>query len=288
MNAQYPIKLISTVPFSFSGEVNSRHIALATGVALKVTTFTPSKKSDFPPVILVPGLFSVMENFLHMMPALTRDFAVYFVETREKKSSICRKDSDFSIPAMAMDLSQVIRQLQLDKQKYILMGYSLGATIALESLYLQLRKPELTVLVGPSITLDFPAWSRVLAKFAAPIFALVKPVVKAYIRHFRVNKKEDPEMHEIQARALDGADPYKVCATIPAIHAFSVRDRLEAIYSPVLVIGASKDTFHSHDDALILSGAIPGCTHIDMETNQRNHSPEVVNELKSALLKLPV
>jgi len=256
---------------------------LDNGVSLQVSSFTPLNPSRFPPVIMVPGLFSLMENFRNLLPALTRDFKVHYVETREKSSSICEEGSIYSIENMASDLNKVIKQLGVADQEFLLLGYSMGATVVMEALASMPAQPVVAVLVGPSADFDFPAWSLQLARFAAPYYRFIKPLLKGYIRYFLVNHKEDPEMHDIQTRVLDSADPYKLCSTVRAISNYSLIDRLGIINCPLLIIGASKDTFHNHNDALRLSAVIAHSKYIDLETNHRNHSSEVVDIMKEFL-----
>jgi pimeloyl-ACP methyl ester carboxylesterase len=253
---------------------------LNNGISLQVTTFTPVVPSRFLPVIMVPGLFSIPENFSRLLPALTGDFKVYYVETREKSSSICRKDSIYSIENMASDLNTVLQQLGFADHEFLLLGYSMGATVVMEALSAIPAQPAGVMLVGPSVSFGFPDWSLRLAKFAAPYYRFIKPLLKGYIRFFHVNHKEDPEMHQIQKRVLDAADPYKLCATVLAISGYSLIERLVSFHIPLLIVGASKDIFHNHDDALRLSEAISHSSYVDLETNQRNHSSEVVDLLK--------
>ncbi|MDY0254566.1 MAG: hypothetical protein RBR30_09170 [Tenuifilaceae bacterium] len=41
------------------------------------------------------------------------------------------------------------------------------------------------------------------------------------------------------------------------------------------MIGATKDSFHSHNEALNISKAIRGCKYIDLVDSKRSHSKEV-------------
>jgi len=253
------------------------------GVSLHVTIFTPPEPGNFPPVIMVPGLLSVKDNFSNLLPGLTRYFTVYYLETREKISSICPEGSVFSIQNMADDLNEALTQLGLHKQKYLILGFSMGATVVMESLSAGTGLPAGIVLVGPSSSFDFPVWSLRLAKVAAPFYPVIKPLLKVYIKNFRMNHQDDPEMYSIQSRVLDSADPEKLCATIQEIASFSLWEHLPVIHCPLIIIGASKDIFHRQDDALRLSKLFRNSVYIDLETNQRSHGLEVVDILKGIL-----
>jgi pimeloyl-ACP methyl ester carboxylesterase len=260
--------------------MESNILSLPTGVSLRVTRFSPDQPDHLPPVVFLPGMLSGIENFQRVMYEFTRNFVVYFVETREKKSGICKSDAEYTIESMAADIKEVIALLGMKEKQYILLGYSMGASVIVEAFSLLENKPSILVTIVPNTEFRFPAWSLWLASFIAPFFGIIKPFLKQYIRFFHVNTKEDPEMHRIQMRVLDGADPRKLCATIRAIAPYKIWDRLDAIDVPMLVIGASKDSLHTHDDSLHMASMVKTSTYIDLETNERNHGGEVVEIIR--------
>jgi pimeloyl-ACP methyl ester carboxylesterase len=263
---------------------SSEHLPLSTGVSLLVIRFAPAHPGPFPSIVFIPGLLSGIENFKPVLREFTRDFTVYFVETREKRTSLCNPDAKFSIPVMALDMAEAVAQLERKEKGYILLGYSLGASVILEGFQKLRAKPAALVVIVPNTEFRFPAWSLWLAGFIAPFYGMIKPFLKLYIRYFHVNMKEDPEMHRIQSRVLDAADPRKLCAILPALASYTVWDRLKDIDIPMLVIGASKDSLHTHGDALRLSSMVENSRYVDLETNERNHGEETA-ELVRCFLK---
>ncbi|MFN8206000.1 MAG: alpha/beta hydrolase [Bacteroidales bacterium] len=254
-------------------------IVFSWGVSLNYYRFKPAGESAYPPVILVPGLVSVMENFRHLLVGITRYFEVYYLETAEKNSSIVREDYPYSIDALSDDLAGFIGQPAFRQESYILMGYSLGATVVMDACRKVPQPPALVVLGEPGAEFDFPWWSRLLARFIAPVFPLIRPGILWYIKHFRVNKAEDMEMYHIVRRALDSADADKLCRTVLAIADYKVWPVLPFITCPVLLFGTSLDTLHPYSETLGLARRISNCTLVDMETNERNHSKEVADVL---------
>jgi hypothetical protein len=115
----------------------------------------------------------------------------------------------------------------------------------------------------------------------------MKPFLKWYIRRFRVNTVEDNELYLINCRILDAAEPRRLGLTLRALKPYRIGDCLEGITVPVLVAGASKDKFHSHDEALKISAAIRNCTYIDLEDNTRSHSIEMA-EIIIRFIKSPL
>jgi pimeloyl-ACP methyl ester carboxylesterase len=286
-NIQKPIPPYSqTYLAQFAAEgalYSSGHLQLSTGVSLLITRFTPSDPGKFPPVVFIPGLLSGIENFKPILQDLTRDFALFFVETREKKTSLCPPDAEYTVPILAMDLIEAVDRLGLKENGYILLGYSLGASVIIEGFRKLRTKPAALVVIVPNTEFRFPAWSLWLAKFIAPFYGLIKPVLKLYIRQSHVNAKEDPEMQRILINVLDAADPWKLCAIIPSLASYTVWDQLRYIDIPLLVIGASKDSLHTHDDALRLTSMVRNSSYIDLETNERNHGADMVKVIRNFL-----
>jgi pimeloyl-ACP methyl ester carboxylesterase len=259
---------------------SSEHLPLSTGVSLLISRFTPDHPGKFPAVVFIPGLLSGIENFKYVLREFTRDFTLICIDTREKNTSLCQRYTAYTIPVMASDIIETIATLGLKEKQYILMGYSMSASIILEGFHNLMTKPAALVVVNPTLEFRFPRWSLWLSKFIAPFYGLIKPLLKLYIGHFHVNRKEDPEMHRIQSRVLDAADPRKLCATVSAIASYTVWDRLAGIDIPLLVIGASKDSLHHHDDALRLASRVKNSCYIDLETNERSHGGEVAKAVR--------
>jgi pimeloyl-ACP methyl ester carboxylesterase len=251
-----------------------------------VVKFEPDIETSLPPVVLLPGLASVIENFKDTLIALTEKHTVYFLETREKSSSVINGKAGFSIPEIASDLPEAIRKLGLGSGSYLLAGYSLGTSVIAAAFNQIQCKPLALVLIEPSATFNWPWWLIPLAKIGAPIYPAIKPFLKWYMKTFRINTKEDKEMYEINARILDQADPKKLALTVLAVKSFEVWNYLPKIDIPTLVIGVSQDKFHSHDEALRVSRGIAKSSYIDVLNNKRSHSAEVATIIEEYVSKL--
>jgi pimeloyl-ACP methyl ester carboxylesterase len=253
-------------------------ILLQNGSNLKTITFTPKSPDVFPPVIFVPGMASVIDNFSGTLIALTKNFIVHFVETRDKASSILSEKAGFDVADIASDISGAIEHFIPDQKEFILLTYSLGATAAAESFISILKKkPSLLLLIEPSGTFRIPKLGLFIANYFVWTYNIIKPLIKLYFRKFLVNTKEDYYMNLISFRVLDSADPRKLAATVLAISKYQIWSALEKIDVPTIVIGASQDTFHSLGEAMEISSHIKGSTYIDLVTNKRTHSQEVAD-----------
>jgi pimeloyl-ACP methyl ester carboxylesterase len=264
----------------------NRRIVLDNGIELNTVKFVPERESKYPPLVFFPGFASVIENFRGTMTALTEHFVVHYVETREKPTSLVPVSTDFNVVDIASDIAGAVERSEVSEGNYILLGYSLGATAAAESFNSSLRiKPSLLVLIEPSGEFRVPAFGLFVAKYLPWTFYLIKPLIKFYIKTFRVNTREDYEMYVIIRRIIDGADPKKLIPTLIGMAKYTIWEALKRIEVPVLVIGASHDTFHNLDDAKEISSLIKNAAYTDLVTNKRSHSPEVCDLLINYLKK---
>lgn len=268
------------------GSFTNFHLETNKGVQIHIVKLIPASETSFPPVVLLPGMASVIENFKDTIIALAENHVVYFLETREKGSSIITGKAGFSIPEIASDLPAAIELLGLKSGEYILAGYSLGASVIAAAYQNLLAKPMAVVLIEPSASFKWPWWLPPLARVAVPIYGLIKPFLKWYMRTFKINKEEDYEMYVINSRIIDMADPKKLAATVLSVRHFEAWSYLEHIDSPCLVVGVSHDRFHSHDEASNIADRVKGCSYVDLQNNKRSHSAEVAKIVDEFTIKL--
>jgi pimeloyl-ACP methyl ester carboxylesterase len=261
-----------------------RMVTVAEGVALRVVTFSPSKDAGNPTVVLVAGWITQMTAWKTVLREMTREFRVIYVETREKISSQVRGDVEYSVSAIGRDLVTLIDQLGVAPGPYVMFGSSLGATAIVDCYAALTRKPLALVLVGPNAVFRVPkAWLIVVALFYPPFYVLIKPVVKWYLKNFRLNVRSDKEQYLKYCRALDAADPWKLKPAVLAVSKYEIWNRLEKVTSPTLLIEASKDVLHEPENLRKIASGIPHLVAVDLETNKGTHSERVVEEMRTFL-----
>lgn len=266
--------------FCCSGcSVDAGYSKLPTGVEILTLMFTPPVVRYNQPIVFVPGLASVIDNFREILTGLTEHFRVVYIETREKSTARVDRHHGFSVDEVSSDIYHFVND-QIKEKDYILVGYSLGATAIAEAFDALHNKPSKMVLLEPNAGFNFPWWSLILARIGTLIFKPARPFLKWYIRKFRVNTADDIEMYNINCRILDAAEPRRISRTIRALKPYRAGNHLQKISVPVLVIGASKDKFHNHDEALHFSEKIPGCRYTDMVDNKRTHSIEAAEKIR--------
>lgn len=255
-------------------------------VHIRTLCFKPAEETNALPIVLVTGLSTVIESFRGIMQGITAHHPVIYVETREKPSSRVTGTCSFDMDAFSADVCAAVAHHGFVENGYILAGYSLGAAAIMHG-YAELHaKPNCVILAEPVPAFRFPSWSMPLVKGAVPLYPVVKPFVKWYMRHFMIDTRKDMEVMRIVERALDSADPVKLRNTVLAISGYQAWDRLERIDRPTLIVATSGDTLHNHDDIQRMSSLLRFSEWVDMEDNTRSHSLEMAEVMRDYFLKI--
>jgi len=246
------------------------------GVSLKIVDFTPRNVSQEKPVILfVAGWISLISGWKDVLKVLTAEHRVIYLESREKKSSTVPdiKKVSFSIERLKLDVGEIIEKVISPSGKFILAGSSLGASAILEYCGSEKQKPLAAVLIAPNTEFRFPKiLGTIIPAIHPSLYFTVKPVIKWYIKNFRLDKKTCKEQIEKYENTIDCADPYKLKANALAIRDYKIWDRIANINVPCLIIGATTDTLHATDNIKHLLKIIPNSTYIELKSNMETHS----------------
>lgn len=255
-------------------------ITIQNGIRLRVISFFP-QHSARPPVVFVPGWITQMEAWRIVLREMTKDFPVHYIETREKSSSITPPNSEYSVESISMDIADVIQSLELN-DGYVLFGSSLGATVILDAYRHLKARPKCLVLIGPNAEFKMPWLGKTIVRCVNPalFFAWIKPVVKWYLKTFRLDVKNDPAQFIKYSDAVDAADPRKLKKAALAFSRYKVWDKLAAISPPTLVVGGSKDKLHEPENLIRMTTMLPRARYLDMETNRRTHTETVVEAMR--------
>lgn len=244
-------------------------------VAIRVFTFEPAIDTKSIPIVLVPGLATVIESFHGVLKGVSKNNPVLYIETREKSSSRLSGQVTFNMESLSDDVLSVIHTSGFEENNYVLAGYSLGATAIVDCYQKLLKKPICVILIEPTPVFRLPIWSPILLYLAVPLYGILKPFAKWYLRNFKINVKDDHEILQITYRALDQADPHKLKNTLLSISGYTSWNRIATVDCPVLVVATSKDTMHEHSDIEKMAGMFVKSEYTDMENNTRTHSEEM-------------
>ena len=260
-----------------STEVAEKLVTVSDGVSLRVIDFRPENDSDERPVLLfVAGWISTIAGWKDVLRVVTPCFRTIYFESREKSSSVIPKGEkvSYAVERLSLDLKEVVEQMVPEKRNFVMAGSSLGATVIMEYLSMKLRQPECSILVSPLPEFRFPKLlAAIILNLVHPSFYFaVKPVVKWYLRNFRLDPVNEQEQVRKYEYTLDMADPYKLKANAKAVMNYSIWDRISDIPSPILIIGASTDALHETDTQKRMMDLFRKSEYMELESNRETHS----------------
>jgi pimeloyl-ACP methyl ester carboxylesterase len=268
--------------------VEESRVPISEWVDLRLVTFTPDRQDCRPPVLFVAGWVSLIEGWTEVLKEMTKDHPVYYIETREKISSVTRSRVKFNVNAIGEDIVQLTEILRLKNNGYVLFGSSLGATVILDCFPHLKRRPLCLILIAPNAEFRIPLfWKGVIHAFYPQFYFILKPVIKWYLKKFRLNVQSDHAQYEKYCRALDAADPEKLKKAAIAFSKYQVWDKLQYVEAPTLILGGSKDKLHEPDSLKRMINLIPKAEYADLETNRRTHTAEAVQVMDRFIDKLP-
>jgi len=253
---------------------------LPTGVDLLCVVFTSAGVGDSVPIVFIPGLISIIENFRETLVELTRGHTVYYLETREKGSAGINSRHSFSVEDIASDVVRFVELKFSKDEPYILAGYSLGATAIIEAFAGLTNKPDAVILVQPNGSFPFNRWLLALARVAKYVYKPVKPILKWYLRNFAIDMERDREMYLINCRNLDTAEPDRLGKAVRDLSRYRIGDELDKVSVPSLVVVASGDRFHNHTEGEAIARQIKNSCYLDMTDNRRTHSAGMAQEME--------
>jgi len=253
-------------------------------VTLRIFSFTPAIPANNPPVVFVAGWITMIVGWREVLQEMTKDFTIYYIETREKISSQINGKKgrlNYGVEAIAQDIVKLIDHFRLTDKNYLLFGSSLGATAILECYRFLKQRPLSLILIGPNAVFHIPKWGMVIIRLLPPrLYLMIKPVVKWYLRTFRLDVNSDYAQYAKYCIALDAADPWKLRKGAIQLSKYKVWDILKDIDCPTLIAGASKDVLHEPQNLKMMAAKMPKATYLDMETNTRTHRMEMVVEMR--------
>lgn len=262
-------------------------IQVSENVSLKLITFNPAVPNNNPAILFVPGWISMMKGWQEVLLEMTKDFTIYYLETREKITSQITGNVEFSVEAIGRDILAVIERLGLKENEFVLLGSSLGATSILDCVKDLTIDPKCLVLIGPNAEFRVPRSNVPLIKlFYPPLYNFFKPYVKWYLRNFRLNLKHDYEQYEKYSAVLDIADPWKLKKAALAVMNYSVWNYLNKISLPCLIIGAAKDKLHEPENLKRIVSLLKNSNFVEMKTNKETHSKNVVQVIRNYLAEI--
>ncbi|MHA2501899.1 MAG: alpha/beta fold hydrolase [Candidatus Kariarchaeaceae archaeon] len=230
-------------------------------------------------VLVIPGWFSLVMGWREVTKELSKEAEVWYIETREKGSSILPKNKvDMSVERMTDDLIQFTQSVGLDLSECVVVASSMGGTVMLEYLGRQNNLPYASILIGPNPEFEVPKrLLSVLLRLPAALIDRFKFLVKWYIRNFKIDMKKEPQQYAKYSNVLDLATGRKIKTSAKDCLWYMAWDHLRSaeIDSKVILVGASSDKMHGAEMTQKIKEVIPTAEYVDFPSNHATHSIEM-------------
>jgi len=273
-------------PIGVTGaDFSVEHVAVDRTVKLRVMKWQPKHDDKQSPLIFVAGWVSVVEGWADLLRELAGSRTVYYIETREKNSALIDKGrltaDQFSIQRMAEDMIAACDALNLDMSNVIVSGSSLGASVLLEAMKHGRLKPKGAFLIGPSPEFKYPWWGGMVVSMPAATYHVLKHPILWYMRHFRVDVKNEPEQMQRYEQTLRQAHPQRIKLSAVSFNNFQVWPDIETIESAVGIAYAGSDKLHDHAVIDRMAGAIPNASTFECPSNKHMHSAKLAPDMET-------
>lgn len=211
-----------------------------------------------------------------------KDFDVYYLETREKRSSVLHADSVNDVARLSSDLCESIEHFGLDQSRLVIFGSSWGGVIAAHALTAKRLEPMLTVFRGPIMRFRIPPLTRYVAPIVPPgLFEAAKPLLRTWLIRRRA---ETAEQAAFYLDILADADPIKWKSVGRHIAMANFEALYSAIESPTLIISTdSGDKFHTDGEAYRIAALMGDCSHVTVRDFKEMNSPAIVELVREHL-----
>ncbi len=237
-------------------------------------------KSPFK-LVVVPGWGSIVLGWDEFLMKAKDYFDIYYIETREKKSSKLAKKSKGTLDRMSSDLIEVPEILKLDPKEIVFFSSSFGAVLNADALYKKKINPFLTILVGPMSKVDMPVPFRYLLYIVPSfLFRPFAPIGRFWINKF---KSEDKVQAAKYIRVIEEAVPKKWKKFLTRFAFKKFWDIYAGIESRVLVIDESEDKLHRTIVTNKIASLIKNSEIVDLKTNKFTHSAGIADFIYNKL-----
>ena len=260
----------------------SKDLIMSDNTSIRVFASKPDEKSaNGYTLFVVAGWSTIVNSWDKFLIDAMRDFEIVYFESREKGSSGLTRKSEAGMPRMALDIKEVIEQLNLDEEKLVLFGSCLGATTIVCGMVDGLYNPFMPVLVAPPARFEYPEFHRPFIAITPSFFLkIAKPLGRMWIIR---SKSESPEQAAKYIRALEEADGFKWKKLGLKLAYKKYWKVFPKVKSHVLLVAAEKDKMHDAKVTARVKELIKNSKYVDLKTNENTHSKIMVDEIRNNL-----
>ena len=226
------------------------------GGRIRMLHHRPAGGESVRPVVFVPGWGTVEEGFRGFFNLLNGRAECYYIETREKNSSVMERGSArFDMSTKAADVARAVEAAGLADRDFLLIGTCWGSAVIAQGLIDGSLSAPTTVLFDPMHRLWFPKW---ILKIIAPItpvafWKLIRPLGK---RIALAGMREESQRRRTEL-FIDGAEIWKWKRCAQAAADFELFGSLATIEGEVFVVNGVADKIHDQVNYPRIAADIP-------------------------------
>lgn len=220
------------------------------------------------PVLFVPGWGAVPEEFREFYHFLHDEVELYYLETREKRSSILDPRSGMNVGRSGRDIEKAIEKLGLRDRDFVLLGACWGSSIILQGLHDQTLSAPTVVLVDPMKSLWFPRWLLRFVFRWTPNF--VVRLLKPLIVWLKLLGMQEPRQRQRAEQFIRAADIGKWRRAAVAARNFQLAGKLKTIEKELFVLNCSDDAIHDQRYYPVLTDRLPRGRFLSLQVDERH------------------
>lgn len=247
------------------------------------------------PIIFLHGLGGRSMTFYHQVVALRKHYRCITLDLRGFGESTRLSDNHpCSIMTFVDDLKKVIEQLQLEKEKIILAGHSLGGMIALQFAISYPEQVEKLVIICSASSIKHSK----LSSFGMALFPKAESLLKreslkiTYATklniYYKSATKELVDWLIGEAKKADENIIKTMSRVAQEIRRWNIDDELPKINIPTLIFRGEKDMLISKSSTDFLYKKIPNSKYVTIKKTGHCplfEKPKIFNEVLINFLK---
>jgi pimeloyl-ACP methyl ester carboxylesterase len=237
---------------------------------IRVLHFPGGRSRNHRVIVFVPGFGATPPGWQAFYEAVRDEAELFYVETREKPSSIILdRRADMSVSQSTHDIQKALSYLGLtDSRDFVLAAACWGAAIVLEGLIKRVIGAPTVLLADPMHTLWFPKW---ILRFVSPLLPVaVARALRPILARVMIGNMREPAQKQRATAFVNSADVWKWKKSAEAAWNFELFGRLGSISREVFMLNGTADKIHDPHNYPQMAWEMPRARFIHMPTEENN------------------
>jgi pimeloyl-ACP methyl ester carboxylesterase len=237
---------------------------------IRVMHFVPEKPIGKRPIVFVPGWGGIPAGYADVYNLLHEKYELYYVETREKRSShMHRWKAKFNMSQKARDVQDVINHFKLNQRDFVLVGACWGGGIVLQGLIDGSIQAPTVVTIDPMHSLwGYTKWFLRFVVPFIPVFLLI--LFKFPLRWAKLRKMTEVRQKERAIQFVKNAVMWKWKKSAYQVRFFELFGNLGNVQRETIVVNGTSDAIHNPEDYPKIAKELPKGRFLRLNTNERN------------------